>query len=68
VVAAGESELEMARKKSKDKGQHIDRLREKAGSQGTDKWDWKNKTGQSFRANGAEGQRHPKERPGDVFK
>jgi hypothetical protein len=59
----------MARKtKGKDKGQHIDRLREKAGSQGSDRWDWTNKTGKSFREKGVEGQRHPKERPGDVFK
>jgi hypothetical protein len=61
----------MARKsKSRDKGgQHIDRLREKAGSQGSDRWDWTNKTGRSFRAKGVEGQRHPKERPyGDIFK
>ena len=59
----------MARKsKSKDRGQHIDRLREKADSPGTDRWDFKNKTGNSFRQKGVEGQRHPKQRPADVFK
>jgi len=58
----------MRKSKSRDKGQHIDRLREKAGLPGTDRFDWKNKTGKSFRAKGAEGQRHPPQRPGDVFK
>jgi hypothetical protein len=58
----------MARKRSKDKGQHIDRLREKAGSQGSDRWDWKNSTGQSFRQKGPNGQRHPHQRPADIMK
>jgi hypothetical protein len=54
-------------KKRKDGGKHIDRLREKAGY-ASDKWDWKNKTGKSFREKGVEGQRHPRQRPSDISK
>jgi len=61
-------EIEMRKSKKRDKGQHIDRLREKAGSPGTDRWNWRNSTGQSFRAKGPNGQRNPKERPGDIMK
>jgi hypothetical protein len=60
----------MARKpkgKDKDKGQHIDRLREKAGV-ASDRWNWTNKTGRSFREKGQEGQRHPRQRPADISK
>jgi hypothetical protein len=54
-------------KKRKDKGQHIDRLREKAGY-ASDRFDWKNKTGHSFRTKGDNGKQFPRQRPGDVFK
>jgi hypothetical protein len=58
----------MARKsRSKDKGQHIDRLREKAGY-ASDRFDWKNKTGKSFREKGPNGQQFPKQRPADIMK
>jgi hypothetical protein len=58
----------MARRKRKNTGQHIDRLREKAGLPGTDRFDWKNRTGKSFREKGVEGQRHPPERKADIMK
>jgi hypothetical protein len=54
-------------KKRKDTGKHIDRLRERAGY-ASDKWDWTNKTGRSFRQKGQEGQRHPRQRPADISK
>jgi hypothetical protein len=57
----------MARKKSKDGGKHVGILRQKAGY-ASDRWDWKNKTGRSFRPKGAEGQRFPKQRPADISK
>jgi len=60
-------EVEMARKKSKDGGRHIDILRQRAGY-ASDRFDWKNKTGKSFREKGASGQQFPKQRPADIFK
>jgi len=53
--------------KTKDKGQHIDRLRERAGY-ASDRFDWKNKTRKSFREKGQEGQQFPVRRPADIFK
>jgi hypothetical protein len=58
----------MAKKRKRNSGEHIDRLREKAGLPGTDRFDWTNKTGKSFRAKGEEGKRFPHERPGDITK
>jgi hypothetical protein len=54
-------------KKRESTGEHIDRKREKAGY-ASDKWDWSNKTGRSFRPKGQEGRRFPKRRPADISK
>jgi hypothetical protein len=65
VDPTGERQLAMARKKSRDGGQHVDILRQRSGY-ASDKFDWKNKTGKSFREKGENGKQFPRQRKADI--
>jgi len=57
----------MARKKNKNTGKHIDRLREKDGY-ASDRHDWKPTTGHAFRERQRGQVQFPHQRKPDIFK